>query len=598
MTSEAPTTNVTPDAAPAATPQADTAVTPAPAPARWRAARSFAGAALVVIAGWGLDLWGLGKAPFHTKGEPREGLVVWQMTHQGGLILPRRDGPTGLEVPSKPPLFHWLAALTSVAHGATDEWSIRFPSAALSLIALLCVFGTGAALWGPLAGLASALTLMTMFEWARASTGARVDMTLTFGLQLAFISLLFFLRSRGAGWLIGLYAGITLAVLGKGPVGAVLPGLVALVMLALTRDVSFLSAMRLGYGTLVVGIGAGSWYVLALILGGWQFFRKQVLAENVFTFLNNQDFGGGHRHAPTYMLGALLLGVLPWTLFIPAVATRLWRQRRQISARDPRVYLLVWIVAVFAFYAFAASKRSVYLLSLYPAVALLLGWWWSERMRAPIEEDRWLIRALPFVVWTLLGILGILFVAAALESAGLPVWRVVQRWLPDSAKAFAPWISDIIRAQRALFLGLVLAAAAALYGCIRASRTASWAAIGAGVFGATAALIMSVSQVLLPGIAERIGFRDFMSDVRQVVGPTGELFFFKTFEYGAVFYWQGHIPSYEGPWPVGAPRYLLMDRDEWERIRPSVSERYERVSFTGSTTVSDTTLVLVRRIGE
>src|SRR5437870_3211933 len=88
--------------------------------------------ALLVVAAWsGLELWGLGKVPFHTKGEPREGLVVWEMTHGGGWFLPRRNG---VELPSKPPLFHWLGAATSLIHGDTDEWSIRFPSAALSLV--------------------------------------------------------------------------------------------------------------------------------------------------------------------------------------------------------------------------------------------------------------------------------------------------------------------------------------------------------------------------------------------------------------------------------------------------------------------------------
>src|SRR6266446_3892204 len=74
---------------------------------------------LVVVAAWaGLELYGLGKAPFHTKGEPREALVVWEMTHGGGWILPRRNG---VELPSKPPLFHWLGAITSLIHGDTDE---------------------------------------------------------------------------------------------------------------------------------------------------------------------------------------------------------------------------------------------------------------------------------------------------------------------------------------------------------------------------------------------------------------------------------------------------------------------------------------------
>ena len=556
---------------------------------------------VLLIAAWaGLELWGLGKVPFHTKGEPREGLVVWRMTHPADwrdLILPRRDGPTGLELPSKPPLFHWLAAMTSWVHGSTDEWSIRFPSAALSLVALLCVFAAGAVLWSPTAGLMATLTLMTTFEWARAATGARVDMALTFGLEIAFLSLLFFLRSRAVRWLIPLYAGITLAVLGKGPVGAALPGLVAVVMLASTRDVSFLRQMRLGYGALVVGVVAGSWYVMALILGGWRFFHKQVLAENVFTFLNSQQFGGGHRHPASYLLGALVLGLLPWTIFLPGVGIRLWRQRRQLSGYDARLYLLVWIAVVFGFYALAASKRSVYLLALYPAVALLLGWWWDEQRRAPAKEDRWQAPLLSFFAWPLIGLVSLTFLTVLLESLGAPILVAVGRWLPAEAQPFAPSLSETIRAQHWLLLGLLLAAGASLYACIRAARAARWVGILAGVFCATAALIMSVSQVLLLGIARPASFRDFMHEVRQVVPPTDDLFFFHAFEYGAVFYWRGHIPPYEGPWPSGAPRYLLVGKEEWDRMQPSVSDQYQEVTFADGTKAAHGPLVLIRRLG-
>jgi 4-amino-4-deoxy-L-arabinose transferase-like glycosyltransferase len=572
----------------------DEPATPAP---RRHAVTTVIYATLVIVAWVGLELWGLGRAPFHTKGEPREGLVVWQMTHHGNWILPRRDGPTGLEVPSKPPLFHWLGALTSLVRGSTDEWSIRFPSAALSLIGLLCVFAAGTALWSPRAGLFGALALMTMFEWARAATGARVDMTLTVGLQLAFLSLLFFLRSRAAGWLIPLYIGIALAVLGKGPVGVALPGLVALVMLALTRDTSFLRQMRLGYGALTVGILAGSWYVMALITGGWQFFYKQILAENVFTFFDSQHFGGGHRHAVTYMLGALLLGVMPWTICLPGVATRLWRQRRGLTLTDARVYLLVWITVVFAFFALAASKRSVYLLSLYPAAALLLGWWADEQTRALADEDRWLARVLRWVGWALTGTVTLLFVVVLLESLGAPLCLLIQGWLPNSAQPYAPWISETVRSGRWLLLGLLLVAAVSLQGSIRTATASRWAKILAGLLGAAAALIMSVNLVILPGIAQHESFRSLMAGVRQVVGPERDLCFFKTFEYGAVFYWQDHIPTCEDTWVSGAPRYQLMEKDEWDRMRASVRGQYEQVTFADGT-AADSPLVLIRRMGQ
>jgi len=553
---------------------------------------------VMVIAAWvGLELWGLGRAPFDTKGEPREGLVVWQLTHEGSWILPRRAGPTGIEVPSKPPLFHWLGAMTSLVRGSTDEWSIRFPSAALSLISLLCVFAAGTALWSPRAGLFSALALMTMFEWARAATGARVDMTLTFGLQIAFLSLLFFLRSRAPGWLVPLYLGMALAVLGKGPVGVALPGLVALVMLGLTRDTSFLRQMRLGYGALVVGVLAGSWYAMALIVGGWQFFYKQILAENVFTFLDSQKFGGGHRHTVFYMLGALLLGLMPWTICLPGLAGRLWRNRRQLTLSDARVYLLVWTAVVFAFYALAASKRSVYLLSLYPAVALLLGWWADEQSRAPADEDRWLGYVIRWVSWSLAGLLAVLFVIVLLESLGLPLCMSVQRWLPRSAQRYAPWISETVRSGHWPLMGLLLIAAAWPYAAVRPAASPGWVARLAGLWGATAAITVSVNLVILPGIAQHESFRSLMVQVRQVLGPERDLCFFNTFEYGAVFYWQDHIPSCGEKWQAGAPRYQLMDKNEWENIRPSVRGQYEQITFADGT-AADTRLVLVRRMGE
>jgi 4-amino-4-deoxy-L-arabinose transferase-like glycosyltransferase len=588
---------VAPAATPVETVATETRAEAAAAARPWLVPTVVLYTVLVIVAWVGVELWGLGTVPFHTKGEPREGLVVWQMTHQGGWILPRIDGPDGLEIPSKPPMFHWLAAIASLIHGATDEWSIRLPSAALSLIALLCVFAAGTALWSPRAGLLAALTLMTMFEWARASTGARVDMTLTFGLQLAFLSLLFFLRSRAAGWLIPLYAGMALAALGKGPVGVALPGLAALLMLALTRDVTFLRQMRLGYGALAVGTTAGSWYVMALILGGRHFFEQQILAENVFRLLGQEDFSGGHVHSASYLLGALLLGLLPWTLFLPAVVARLWRQRRQLSRNDSRMYLMVWIAVVFSVYAFAVSKRGVYLLSLYPALALLLGWWWDEQRQALPEEDRWLAQLLPFVGWTLTGLLALISVVVLLETVGIPIMAVIQWGLPASAKAFAPWIGDTMRSGRWLLLGLLLTAAVSLYVCIRAAHARRWTEIFAGIFGAAAALTMSVNRFILPGIAEHMSFRSFMAEVRQTLAPGDDLFFFKTFEYGPVFYWQEHIPRYQGPWPAGAPRYLLMEKEEWDRMRPSASDQYEQVPFAGRK-AADSPLVLIRRIGQ
>jgi len=128
-------------------------------------------------------------------------------------------------------------------------------------------------------------------------------------------------------------------------------------------------------------------------------------------------------------------------------------------------------------------------------------------------------------------------------------------------------------------LGLLCAAVASLYACVRAAAAVHWKGVFAGIFCAAATLIMSVNLVILPGIAGHESLRSFVAAVRQALGRDHELFFFRTFQYDAVFYWQDHIPIYEGPWPAGAPRYLLMERREWERTRPSVNDQYEQVTF-------------------
>src|SRR5207237_10582189 len=61
-------------------------------------------------------------------GEAREGLVVREMVRTGDGILPRWNGS---RVPSKPPLFHWLAAAAAAdtAAGVTEQ-TIRAPRTA------------------------------------------------------------------------------------------------------------------------------------------------------------------------------------------------------------------------------------------------------------------------------------------------------------------------------------------------------------------------------------------------------------------------------------------------------------------------------------
>lgn len=543
--------------------------------------------AVIALAAWViLELWGLGAAPFHTKGEPREALVVWEMTHGGGWILPKRNGT---ELPSKPPLFHWLGAIASLATGSTDEWSIRFPSAALSLLGILGVFAAATALWTPAAGLVAALALMTTFEWARAATNARVDMTLTAGLEAAFLGFLFFLRTRRPVWLVLFYGGMAFAALGKGPVGIVLPAATALVTMVATRDLVALRQMRLVRGALAVLVLTGSWYLLALQAGGDDFFRKQLLNENLLRFFGGSQFSGGHRHSNLTLFGLTLLGLMPWAVFLPFVVSALWRRRREVSFAGGELYCVAWIAIVCAFYAFATSKRSVYLLAVYPAVAMLIGWWFAQ-MSAPAA--RWYSTALRITGVAAAAAVAALLAVVLLQLSGVPILEMIGETLSPRDRANVLAVSRALAIDSRLTLAcLALAAVGLLSFGIGCGRGRPAAACGA-LFVAAAAITVLIRLSILPAIARHETLRDFMREAKAAAGPADATFFYRTFDYGAVFYSAGHLPTHDGPFPREAPRFLLMSRGEWERLRARAVNDYEQVRLPSD----PRRLVLVRRV--
>src|SRR5262249_50056594 len=149
------------------------------------------------------------------------------------------------------------------------------------------------------------------------------------------------------------------------------------------RDLAFVKRLHL---PLAIPFGlavAGSWYFLAWLHGGERFFLRQIVHEIIGTPLGD----AGHNHNIFYYIPALFAGMAPWSLFFPGLAIYLYRRRRQLAEKE-LLYPLAWFAAGFVVLSLALGKRSVYILPLYPAVALLFGAWWSE-LSAGLGETAW-----------------------------------------------------------------------------------------------------------------------------------------------------------------------------------------------------------------
>lgn len=469
------------------------------------------------------------------------------MANSGEVVLPLRNGD---EVPSKPPMFHWLGFAASGVLGDVSELSTRLPSALLAVLISLAVYAFAASRSRIRCGWLSAIALTLSFEWFRAARTARVDMTFT-----AFVTgaLLLFAVMERSGFTrarcIAFWAALAAATLTKGPVGLVLP-LLVIVAHAATRPStrtdgaeapSRLMGIRQTLGDLgalpgilgVLGV-AGLWYAAAYASGGDAFLEIHALRENVFRVLDADRFSSGHSHGFFYLFGQFFLGAFPWSLSVPAVGWWLWRDR----PLDPtQRFLLVWFLVVFAVFLVPDSKRGVYLLPAYPAAALLFG-----LVLGPGPEGDSQRRV---AAWGWLGgclVLALLGLTGVVVASGLPLEDVI---LPRLRPHEAAEVAGAIAALRAHALWTAAAGAVVLV----SSAAAGINAPGAHWLRASVPLVIALATTLVGlvapverSIAEARTLAAFYPRIAETIGDAPVAFAPGTFDYGLVFYSNRHIP--------------------------------------------------------
>lgn len=325
----------------------------------------------------------LGLAEYHTKGEPREAVVAYSILDSGNWILPTNNGG---EIPYKPPFFHWcIAAVSLLNGGVVNEFTSRLPSAMASIGLTLWTFVFFARRKDTATGMATALVTFTTFELHRAGGNCRVDMVLT-ALTVGAIYLLYRWWERGmkgVPWLAILL--MSCGTLTKGPVGMIIPCLVTGVFL-LFRGVNFFRAFfslaAWGLMSLILPL---CWYLVAYGQGG-QEFLDLVLEENFGRMTSTMSYNScvNPWH---YNIVTLVAGFIPWTLAMVMMllapgyprskASDSWKALFKKCPTLPSVNVLATVAAltIFIFYCIPQSKRSVYLMPMYPFVAFYVAQW-------------------------------------------------------------------------------------------------------------------------------------------------------------------------------------------------------------------------------
>ena len=358
----------------------------------------------------------LGESLFNTRGEPREAVVALTMLTDHNWILPINNG---VDMPYKPPFFHWMIAAVSTLVGGISEYTSRFPSALALTLLVVSTFRFFAKRRGNEVALLTSFLMLTSFEVHRAGMACRVDMVLTLMMVGALYQLYIWVEHgfKGLPWL-GILC-LSGAFLSKGPVGAALPCL-AIAVYAWIRQHGFWRVLgKMFVAGLLSCIIPLVWYVAAYEQGG-QRFLDLVYEENVLRLLGKMSYAS-HVNPVSYNFVTVITGFLPYTLLLvmslfvlryrkPTGRLADWWTRLKDSVKhmdDARLFSLVSIVVIFGFYCIPKSKRSVYLLPVYPFLAYFI----AEYIIYLRDHHARLLRSYGVIIGSLVLISGLAFVA-------------------------------------------------------------------------------------------------------------------------------------------------------------------------------------------
>jgi 4-amino-4-deoxy-L-arabinose transferase-like glycosyltransferase len=519
---------------------------------------------LLLVLGLGALLYlpGLGREVLRHPLEAKYALAAREMVRGGPWLVAHLFGQI---YPDKPPLYFWATAgVAELRGGRLDEVSARLPAVAGALATLALTLTLGDALFGARVGLVSATVLATsgLFFWY--ARQGHPDQFLIGSVTLACLGLWRSLTtpagSRRTTWVALAYAAMALGVMSKGLLGLVLPLLAAGLYLALTGPLRAVPA-RVGLWPglpvfLAVVLG---WYGPAVTRHGIGYLRETLVHQQVERYARSWV-----HHGPWYQyFGDFTAGFLPWSLFMPAALALAWSAGRDVRERraarapalspgtpaaTPVLFPLCWFVAGFVFFSLSTGKRTAYLLPLYPAAALLVGWMWSRTM-VEGRGSRWL--EVP---------LGLLAGAATVLAVGvlfLPRRLIPGRMVDTLVPASLTW-------QVAAAVTLLAGSAAVWLTWRRGRPRATFVAIVA----ATAACLLAVTLVRAPQYETRYPARELAARLAAHV-PPGEpvLSLLHDYDFLVAFYLDRPITPLPGPSELLAarraiPRLALLDNDD------------------------------------
>ncbi|MFY0732384.1 ArnT family glycosyltransferase [Pseudomonas sp. NFX15] len=383
-----------------------------------------------------LFFFALGNHQLQGSTEARVAGIAMEMHLDNDWVTPRLFSEPFLE---KPPLSLWFDAAAIRAFGGTP-WAVRLTSAFAGLFSVMLLYAMLRRLGRPVSvAWTAAILLATMASYWSNVRGVGEDALLALGVSTALLAFLAGQRQPGIGNGLLFAAGMAIATLSKGVLGLAMPGVVIFAYLLSTslmdKRLNLSGWLRPGLLTLLGLVPLVIWLAVLYQRGGAHAVAEVLLTNSVGRF-SGSFVEAGHYEPFYYYLAKLPEAFLPWNIL---VYLGLWHFRRSLVSNRYLLFFCLWLLAQFAMLSLASSKRTVYLMSLTPAAAVIAAEYAAvllERLKAREGSATWLGRIASHRNGLMAGILAVVIGGYFVAAQWAAPWA-------DSSLSFLPLTEQI-----------------------------------------------------------------------------------------------------------------------------------------------------------
>ena len=300
-------------------------------------------------------------------------LTAKEMLQAGDFFSPRIYGNYWYD---KPIFFYWELIAAYKIFGV-NEFASRFFPAVFATLGIFLTYFFGGKIFNRKVGFTAAVILATSLEYWYIAHAIITDMTLFCAMSITLMTFFIGYSKKNFSLYYISYAAAGVAVLTKGPIGFLLPGLIILIFLAAEKKLSHLKKMHIPKGLFLMFAIISVWYLPMYIMHGQIFFDNFIGVHN---FLRASTPEHPETNVIYYYTVIFILGFCPYSVpLIFAQIKKFWNEKNFPKLDARKKFLLIWAATVFIVFQSFATKYVTYTFPYMMPLAILFALYFVDK---------------------------------------------------------------------------------------------------------------------------------------------------------------------------------------------------------------------------